>query len=50
LLRQRQRQAVRASLDLPADWQPQALVTLGWPASHGKPAMRRPVAESSLAR
>jgi len=42
--------AVRASLDLPADWQPQALVTLGWPASHGKPAMRRPAAESSLAR
>jgi coenzyme F420-0:L-glutamate ligase / coenzyme F420-1:gamma-L-glutamate ligase len=42
--------AVRGSLDLPADWQPQALVTLGWPASAGKPGVRRPAAERSLAR
>ncbi|MEJ0071282.1 MAG: nitroreductase family protein [Pseudomonadota bacterium] len=38
--------AVRAALDLPADWEPQALVTLGHPASAGKPATRRPVAEA----
>lgn len=42
--------AVRASLDLPADWQPQALVTLGRPATGGKPASRRPAAERNLAR
>lgn len=27
---------VRATLDLPADWEPQALVTLGYPASRGQ--------------
>jgi len=43
-------EAVRAALDLPADWQPQALVTLGWPASQGKPGARRPAAERSVAR
>ena len=43
-------EAVSAALDLPADWQPQALVTVGWPASAGKPAARRPAAERSLAR
>jgi coenzyme F420-0:L-glutamate ligase/coenzyme F420-1:gamma-L-glutamate ligase len=37
--------AVRAALALPDDWQPQALVTLGHPASAGKPATRRPLAE-----
>ncbi len=44
--------AVRAALDLPADWQPQALVTLGWPASQSTPraAVRRPAAERSVAR
>ncbi len=36
---------VRAALDLPADWQPQAIVTLGLPASAGKPHSRRPLAE-----
>ena len=43
--------AVRAALDLPADWEPQALVTLGWPESHGtlRAASRRPAAERSLA-
>ena len=35
---------VRAALDLPPDWQPQALVTIGRPASAGKPATRRPLA------
>ena len=43
-------EAVRAALALPADWQPQALVTLGWPASQGKPASRHPAAERSLAQ
>jgi len=37
-------EVVRGALDLPADWQPQALVTLGRPASAGKPATRRPLA------
>jgi F420 biosynthesis protein FbiB-like protein len=36
---------VRAALELPADWEPQALITLGWPAGAGKPAQRRPVAD-----
>ena len=38
-------EVVRGALDLPADWQPQALVTIGRPASAGKPATRRPLAE-----
>ncbi|HML08085.1 MAG TPA: nitroreductase family protein [Xanthobacteraceae bacterium] len=33
------------TLDLPADWQPQCLITLGWPANTGKPANRRPLSE-----
>jgi len=37
--------AVRGALDLPADWEPQALVTLGSPASAGKPAARRAIAD-----
>ena len=36
---------VRAALELPAEWEPQALVTLGWPAGAGKPASRRPAAD-----
>jgi nitroreductase len=45
-------EAVSAALDLPADWQPQALVTVGRPASTGtlRAAVRRPAAERSLAR
>ena len=32
---------VRASLDLPADWEPQALITVGWPAeTPSRPAQR----------
>jgi F420 biosynthesis protein FbiB-like protein len=38
-------EVVRGALELPADWEPQALVTLGRPASAGKPASRRPLAE-----
>jgi F420 biosynthesis protein FbiB-like protein len=36
---------VRAILDLPADWEAQALITLGYPASAGKPASRKPLAD-----
>ncbi|MBM4424959.1 MAG: nitroreductase family protein [Chloroflexi bacterium] len=32
--------AVAAVLSLPADWEPQALITLGYPADDGKPASR----------
>ena len=37
--------SVQSALGVPADWEPQALVTLGWPAGRGKPASRRPLAE-----
>jgi F420 biosynthesis protein FbiB-like protein len=36
---------VRAALDLPADWEPQALITLGQPAAPGRARERRSVAE-----
>jgi F420 biosynthesis protein FbiB-like protein len=36
---------VGAALGVPAHWQAQALITLGYPASKGKPANRRPVSE-----
>jgi len=36
---------VREILDLPADWEPQTLVTLGIPASSGKPRARRKLAD-----
>jgi F420 biosynthesis protein FbiB-like protein len=39
---------VRAVLDLPPDWEPQALVTLGYPASAGKPTQRRDVEAVTL--
>ena len=39
---------VKATLGLPADWQPQALLTLGWPAGPGRPAQRAPVATRTL--
>jgi coenzyme F420-0:L-glutamate ligase/coenzyme F420-1:gamma-L-glutamate ligase len=35
---------VRASLDLPPAWQPQGLVTLGFPADAGRDRPRKPVA------
>ena len=37
---------VVAALRLPADWEPQGIVALGYPADHGKPYRRRDVAES----
>jgi F420 biosynthesis protein FbiB-like protein len=39
---------VKAALDLPADWEPQALVTLGHPAAPGRRRKRRAVAEVML--
>ncbi len=33
---------VRAALHLPADWEPQALITLGYPANPGKTTARHP--------
>ena len=37
--------AVGEALALPTGWEPQAIVTLGWPAGSGKPATRRPIEE-----
>jgi F420 biosynthesis protein FbiB-like protein len=39
---------VGAALGVPPHWRAQALVTLGYPASKGKPANRRPVADVTL--
>ena len=39
-------EVVAAALGLPHAWEPQALVTLGWPASAGKPPMRKPIEEA----
>lgn len=36
---------VGAALGVPPHWQAQALITLGYPASKGKPAHRRPLSE-----
>jgi F420 biosynthesis protein FbiB-like protein len=36
---------VLEALDLPRDWQPQCLITLGWPANAGKVASRRPLSD-----
>lgn len=38
-------EVVAATLGLPSDWQPQGMVTLGYPADAGKPRRRRPLAE-----
>jgi coenzyme F420-0:L-glutamate ligase/coenzyme F420-1:gamma-L-glutamate ligase len=36
---------VKLALELPCEWHPQALITLGYPASAGRNRERRPVAE-----
>lgn len=41
---------VQAALDLPADWEPQALLTLGYPAGDGKPASRKPIEMAAIWR
>ena len=41
---------VRAALDLPDDWEAQALITLGYPAGAGKPATRRALADVVVTR
>jgi coenzyme F420-0:L-glutamate ligase / coenzyme F420-1:gamma-L-glutamate ligase len=38
-------ETVAAALALPADWEPQAILTLGYPADPGKPYRRRPLSE-----
>ena len=38
-------ETVRTALDLPHDWEPQAVITLGRPAATGKPRERRGIAE-----
>lgn len=43
-------EAVLGALDLPAEWQAQALVTLGYPDSAGKPAKRKALADVALRR
>jgi F420 biosynthesis protein FbiB-like protein len=39
-------ETVAAVLALPADWEPQGIVTLGHPAESGKPFRRRNLSES----
>lgn len=41
---------VRVALSLPADWEAQGLITLGYPASSGKPAQRKPLMDVNLWR
>jgi F420 biosynthesis protein FbiB-like protein len=43
-------ETVNAALRLPADWEPQAMITLGYPASGGKPAVRKSLPELILTR
>jgi coenzyme F420-0:L-glutamate ligase / coenzyme F420-1:gamma-L-glutamate ligase len=38
-------EVVRASLDVPPAWQPQGLITLGFPADAGRERPRKPLAE-----
>lgn len=43
-------QAVRETLRLPADWEPQALIVLGWPADQPTPRDRRPFDDTVIWR
>ena len=36
---------VRETLSLPSDWEPQALITIGYPAEAGSPSERRSLAD-----
>lgn len=39
---------VRTALDLPLHWEPQGMITLGYPANAGKPFVRRSISEVAL--
>jgi F420 biosynthesis protein FbiB-like protein len=39
---------VRDALGLPAHWEPQGMITLGYPADAGKPFYRRPISEVAM--
>jgi nitroreductase len=41
---------VREAMGLPEDWEAQAVITLGYPASAGKSPVRRPLSEVVLTR
>ena len=43
-------ETARTILDLPPDWEPQALITLGWPADAGRIRERRPPQEFTVFR
>jgi coenzyme F420-0:L-glutamate ligase/coenzyme F420-1:gamma-L-glutamate ligase len=43
-------QAVREALRLPADWEPQALIVLGWPAEQPSAPDRRPLDDTVIWR
>ncbi len=40
----------RAALDLPADWEPQALITLGYPAQEPQPKTIEPLDSKAVYR
>jgi coenzyme F420-0:L-glutamate ligase/coenzyme F420-1:gamma-L-glutamate ligase len=42
--------AVRETLRLPADWEPQAMIVLGWPAEAPDPRGRRPLDDTVIWR
>jgi len=41
---------VQRALDLPADWEPQGLITLGWPADNGRERIRKPLESVAIYR
>lgn len=43
-------QAVRSALDLPPDWEPQAVILIGWPEVLPGQSVRRPLEEVTLWR
>ena len=43
-------QAVRSALKLPKDWEPQALILMGWPDVLPEPSIRRPLEDVTLWR
>ena len=41
---------VQQALDLPPDWEPQGIITLGWPADNGRNRTRKPLEEVTIYR